>query len=260
MLKRRLIPKLLIDIKTIGEEEIPILVTTKGFKKRIAIGDPISQAKIYEANYADEIILTNITHKRIDEGNTFYQLLDRLSQEIFMPICVGGGVSELEHFEILLKSGCDKVSLNSSLFENLNLASQASKIYGSQCVVGSVDFCFIENRPYVFDWRTKRVTDLLLYDFCKKIEENGVGEIHICDVDRDGYGIGLNYAVCNELSLSLDIPIILSGGVGSADDFIEGLKLGQADAIAAGTYFCLRDQSPLQARSHVNTAGIPIRI
>ena len=116
MLKKRLIPKLLIDTKKMGEEEIAILVTTKGYEKKIAVGDPISQAKIYEANFADELILTDISRKCLNENEIFISLLDRLSQEIFMPICVGGGVSKLEHFERLLHAGCDKVSINSSLF------------------------------------------------------------------------------------------------------------------------------------------------
>ena len=260
MLKKRLIPKLLIETKKIGEEQIPILVTTKGYQKKIAVGDPVSQAKIYEANFADELIFTDISGKNLDENDIFLTLLDKLSQEIFMPICVGGGVSKLEHFEQLLHAGCDKVSINSSLLDDLGFVTNASKNFGAQCVVGSVDFCTVNNNPVIYNWKLGAPTEIHLNDFCKKLEDSGAGELHLCDVQRDGFGNGLNYKVCSEISETLEIPIIISGGVGTADDFVEGFQLGGADAVAAGTYFCLRDQSPIQARSHVKTAGIPIRI
>lgn len=260
MLKKRLIPKLLIDTKKMGEEEIAILVTTKGYEKKIAVGDPISQAKIYEANFADELILTDISRKCLDENEIFISLLDRLSQEIFMPICVGGGVSKLEHFERLLHAGCDKVSINSSLLDDVNFVKNASKNFGAQCVVGSIDFCMVENNPVIFNWKLGTPTEINLNDFCSKMQDCGIGELHLCDVQRDGFGNGLNHKACRKISETLEIPLIISGGVGTADDFVEGFLLGGADAVAAGTYFCLRDQTPIQARSHVKTAGIPIRI
>jgi len=260
MLKKRLIPKLLIDTKKMEEEEIAILVTTKGYEKKIAVGDPISQAKIYEANYADELIFLDISSKNLDENELFIKMLDKLSQEIFMPICVGGGVSKLDHFEKLLHAGCDKVSVNSALLNNIGFIENASKSFGAQCVVGSVDFCNVNDNPVIFNWKLRAPTEINLNDFCKKLQDSGVGELHLCDVQRDGFGIGLNYKACREISETLDIPIIISGGVGTADDFIEGFQLGGADAVAAGTYFCLRDQNPIQARSHIKTAGIPIRI
>jgi imidazole glycerol-phosphate synthase subunit HisF len=260
MLKKRLIPKLLIDSKKMGEEEIAILVTTKGYKKRIAVGDPVSQAKIYEANFADELILTDISGKNIDENALFIGLLDKLSQEIFMPICVGGGVSKLEHCEKLLHAGCDKVSINSSLLNDIGFVKNASKNFGAQCVVGSVDFCMVNDNPVIFNWKLGAPTEIHLSDFCNMLQDHGVGELHLCDIQRDGFGIGLNYKVFCQISKILEIPLIISGGVGTADDFVEGFQLGGADAVAAGTYFCLRDQSPIQARSHVKTAGIPIRI
>ena len=89
------------------------------------------------------------------------------------------------------------------------------------------------------------------------MQDCGIGELHLCDVQRDGFGNGLNHKACRKISETLEIPLIISGGVGTADDFVEGFLLGGADAVAAGTYFCLRDQTPIQARSHVKQLVFP---
>lgn len=260
MLKKRIIPKLLVIEKQFHDETMQILVTTKSFKKKIAVGDPISQAKIYEANYADELILLSIDGKQLYENQQFFDLIEKLSKNIFMPLCAGGGVRTLKDFEKLLLSGCDKISINRLLIQDLKTVTDASKMFGSQCVVGSIDFMKVENDYFVYDHVNNKVSDKEVISFCKFLQDNGIGEIHLCDIKNDGSSLGLDNAISYKLSNELEIPLIVSGGVGQADDFISGFKQGHADAIAAGTYFCLRDQNPMQSRSHINTAGIPIRI
>ncbi len=260
MLKKRLIPKLLLTKKMIGSEEIDILVTTINYKKRISIGDPLSQAKIYEANLADELIITAIDCKSLGDNDSIFQLLKRMSEEIFMPICVGGGVRRLQDIENLLKAGADKVSINSKLLNDKNFATDASKCFGSQCVVASIDYGVKDSNCYVFDHNHSRLTSTCLFEFIKEITDSGVGEIHLCNIDKDGTSLGLDVKTSKKINDNLDIPLIISGGVGTAQDFIEGFNFADVSAIASGTYFCSKDQNPMQARSHIANAKIPIRM
>ena len=259
MLKKRLIPKLLVIEKDFGGEIMQILVTTKNFKKRITVGDPISQAKIYEANFADELILLSIDNKVLEKNIKYIELISKLSENIFMPLCAGGGVRTIKDFESLLIAGCDKVSVNTLLLSNLEIVQEASRKFGSQCIVASVDFIKLDHGYFVYDHENNTISNIEVISFCKLLQNSGIGEIHLCDINNDGASLGLDCKIANELSAILDIPLIISGGVGKADDFILGFNQGCADAIAAGTYFCLRDQNPMQSRSHVKTAGIPIR-
>lgn len=260
MLKKRVIPKLLVTEKSIGDEKFHILVTTKEFSKKISIGDPVSQAKIYEANFADELLVLCIDNKPLKENPGFVSLVKKLSKNVFMPLCIGGGVKNVDDFDLLLAAGSDKVSINSLLMKDQSIVKEASKNFGSQCVVASVDFIKVDNKYKVFDRNTLSISEFELIDFCKNLQDIGVGEIHICDMGRDGSSFGLDIKAFSKLADNLEIPLIISGGIGMAQDIVEGFISCKVDAIAIGTYFCLRDQNPMQTRAHVKNAGIPIRI
>lgn len=261
MLKKRLIPKLLIRHQQIGAKSRPILVTTKFFQESINVGNPVSQAKIYEAQMADELIVLNIDGTDIGQDDIMLDLVRRLASETFMPLTVGGGVKTLEDFGALLACGADKVAINTAALDDPTLISRAAERYGAQCVVVSIDFRTRDDgRTQVFNNRGQRVTDLDVVAWAEEAVERGAGEILLCDADRDGTGTGLNCNQAFRVASRVSVPLILSGGCGLADHFVRGFLEGNAEAVAAGTFFCFRDQSLMQTRAHIRNAGVPIRM
>jgi len=261
MLKKRLIPKLLIKYQTFGRTTRPILVTTQSFRNEITVGDPVSQAKIYEAQFADELIVLNIDSYPIATDDLILKLVKRIADEVFMPLTVGGGVREIEDFQRLLEGGADKISLNTIALENTKLIANAARRYGSQCVVVSIDFRTEGlDEAYVVRDRAQTLTSIKLLDWAQTVVSAGAGEILLTDADRDGSNGGLNWQVCERVASSVPVPVILSGGCGLAKHFVEGFQKGLAEGVAAGTFFCFRDQNPMQTRAHIRNAGVPIRV
>lgn len=260
-LKKRIVPKLLIRHRQMGRSVRPVLVTTQGYAKVIEIGDAVSQAKIYQAQMADELVVLNIDGTPIGDDQVMLGLIERLAAETFMPLAVGGGVRNIEDFHQLLETGADKVCINTQAMESPSLISEAAGRFGAQCVVVSIDFRMdAAGIPRVFIEGARRPTDIDAVDYARRVAELGAGEILLTDADRDGRGEGLNHAVGARVAESVPIPVILSGGCGRAEHFIEGFILGHAEAVSAGTFFAFRDQNPIQARAHVRNAGIPIRM
>lgn len=261
MLKRRLIPKLLIKHRPMGRSIRPVLVTTRSFANVHDVGDPVSQAKIYEAQLADELLVLNIDGSAIDGDDVMLGLIERLATETFMPLCVGGGVRSIHDFGTLLNCGADKVSINGAGLERPALISEAAQRYGAQCVVVSIDFRRADDgRFFVMRDHAAQSTGRGLVDWAREAVDRGAGELLLCDADRDGGGTGLNWQVSQAVAAAVRVPVILSGGCGRAEHFVEGFKLGGAEGVAAGTYFCLRDQNPMQTRAHILNAGVPIRM
>jgi len=261
MLKKRLIPKLLIKYKTIANKIKPVLVTTRAFRHEITVGDPVSQAKIYEDQFADELIILNIDSYPIATDEVMLKLVGRMADQVFMPLTVGGGVKTIEDFQRLVEGGADKVSINTIMFDNPELISQAAQRYGSQCVVASIDFKTDEfGETYVVRDRAQTTLNIKLVDWVKKVVTLGAGEVLLTDVDRDGSGMGLNVPACRTIASTISVPVIISGGCGLAEHFVAGFKKGLAEGVSAGTYFCLRDQNLMQTRSHIRNAGLAIRL
>lgn len=261
LLKKRLIPKLLVKHRQMGRSVRPVLVTTQRFDRVLEIGDAVSQAKIYQAQMADELVVINIDGTPIGHDEVMLSLIERLAAETFMPLAVGGGVRTVDDFHKLLETGADKVTINTQAVSNPALITEAARRFGSQCVLISIDFRLDEQRiPRVFISAGREPTGLDAVDFCRRVTEMGAGEILLTDIDRDGTGEGLSTEVCARVADSVSIPVILSGGCGLAEHFIDGFRHGHAEAVAAGTFFAFRDQNPIQTRSHVRNAGIPIRM
>jgi cyclase len=261
MLKKRLIPKLLIRHRKIGGSTRPVLVTTRSFREEVEVGDAVSQAKIYEAQLADELIVLNIGRSPIVADDVMLQLIERLSSETFMPICVGGGVRAAEDFETLLQRGADKVSVNTAALENPKLITEAATRYGAQCVVVSIDFrSAADGSIVIMSDRAKAPNGRGLLSWAREAVSRGAGELFVTDADRDGSGEGLNIAMLAEVADAVPVPVIVSGGCGRAEHFVDGFRSGRAEAVAAGTFFCFRDQNPMQTRAHIRNAGIPIRM
>lgn len=261
MLKKRLIPKLLIKQRKLGPITRPVLVTTREFKDVREVGDPVSQAKIYEAQFADELIVLNIDGTAIAEAAAMLELIERLATETFMPLAVGGGVRSADDFGLLLARGADKVTINSTAVADPGLISEAASRYGAQCVVVSIDYRTNgQGDAEIFVDHASRPMGLEVLSFARTAYEAGAGELLLTNADRDGTGKGIDIAVLRAVSDSVPIPVIGTGGCGLAAHFTEAFMEGRAEGVAAGTFFCFRDQNPMQTRAHVRTAGIPIRI
>ena len=225
MLKKRIIPKFLFQFRNINGTLLPTFVISKKFSELRIQGSIIPQAKIYEAQLADEIIILNIEDKQCSKDNEFLSFLKKFSEQIFMPLTVGGGVKTLECFEKFLNNGADKVFINSEAINNPNLVKLAADKFGSQCVVLGIDFKEVErNKFIVFSKGGKINTNLDLIEWTKKCEDLGAGEIVMNDIERDGTSTGLNIEVAKKISEFLSIPLIFSGGCGLASHFVEGFK------------------------------------
>lgn len=261
MLKKRIIPKLLIKNKTFGRMVRPILVTTRNYDQVFEVGDPLSQAKIYEAQLADELAVLNIDRAPIAQDEPLLAVVEKLASQTFMPIAVGGGVLNVNDFALLLARGADKVTVNTAAIETPPLITEAALRHGAQCVVVSLDArTDSQGRWRVFSHGAKRDTGMDAVEWAQRSVALGAGELLVTDADRDGSGAGLNVELGRAIAESVDVPVILSGGCGIAEHFVQGFVEGRAEGVAAGTFFCFRDQNPMQARAHVRSAGIPIRL
>ena len=259
MLKRRLIPKLQLRASKLGGRERMVLVTTVNFGHVVEIGDPISQAKIYQAQAADELIFVDLdaTHQR----GTMVEIVRKAAAEIFMPITVGGGVQSIEDFRLMLQSGADKVSVNSAAVHQPRLIEEASRVYGAQCVVVSIDFKVMpDGSARVYTHGGQRESSLDAVEWAIEAQRRGAGEILLTSIDRDGTNKGLDIEVTRQVTDAVNIPVIAAGGCGLASHFVAGFLEGGADAVSAGTFFSSRDQNPMQTRAHIRNAGIPIRL
>jgi cyclase len=259
MLKRRLIPKLQLGLRRSFHGAQPVLVVTRQFGSRRAIGDPLSQAKIYEAQLADELILVDL--ERTEESwPVLLATVEAVAEALATPLAVGGGVHSFRQVQALLDRGADKVVLNSAAHEQPLLIDRVAAAYGAQCVVLSLDA-----RPHPEGgWRVWADGGRLdagrhAMAWAREAVDRGAGEVMVTAIERDGTGEGLDLALTSALAEALAVPVIASGGCGLAQHFVEGYEAGAA-AVAAGTFFCQRDQNPMQCRSHIRNAGLPIRL
>lgn len=259
MSKKRLIPKLQLKTSSYNVNKM-VLVVTKQFNQFIEIGDPVSQAKIFQDQGADELIFLNIDreNKNIDELS---KIIRKLSEEIFMPLAVGGGVHSDEHFRTLLTNGADKISLNTIAVKNPSFITASSEKYGAQCVVVGIDYKLDEKNIYrVFTENGQFNTGLNPVEWAMEVDRLGAGEILLSCIDHDGMQNGLELEITKQVSENVSIPVITSGGCGLARHFSDGYIIGKADAVAAGTFFAQRDQNFMQTRSQIRNAGVNIRV
>lgn len=261
MAKKRLIPKLQL-MPSKYDDGIMSLVTTVSFNKVIEIGNPVSQAKIYEAQMVDELFFIDMSHSKgiKKEEGLLIDVLITVAQEVFLPLTIGGGVKSIQDIRLLLQNGADKVSINSHALENPDLIKEGSRIFGAQCIVASIDYKFNDkNQPFVYGRSGTLKYDINPVDWARKMKEYGAGEILLTCIDNDGKKNGLEQEVSKKVIENSTIPVIISGGCGRAAHFIEGFQVCNADAVSAGTFFCFQDQNPMQTRGHIRNAGIEIR-
>lgn len=215
MLKRRLIPKLQMKAASFASDRM-ILVTTVQFRDVKEIGDPLSQAKIYEAQAADELIFVDLDATR--QGRLAkLDMLRTAAEQIFMPITVGGGVRSLVDFRTLLSNGADKVSVNTAAVENRDLLNRSADAYGAQCVVLSIDYRLgVDGSRSVWIHGGRTNTGLDPVAWAVEGEQRGAGEILLTSIDRDGMRRGLDLETTRAVAERVSIPVITSGGCGRA--------------------------------------------
>ncbi|MFA5669049.1 MAG: imidazole glycerol phosphate synthase subunit HisF [Balneolaceae bacterium] len=251
MLTKRIIPCL--DIKN-GR-------TVKGvnFEGLRDAGDPVELAQRYSAEGADELVFLDIT-ATLEKRKTLIELVQRISAEINIPFTVGGGIKSVDEIEVLLKTGADKVSLNSSIVKNPELINQASLAFGAQAIVAAVDAKQVsENKWNVFVKGGTENTGLDVLEWIAEVEERGAGEILLTSMDRDGTKNGFDIPLLSKVNEIVKIPVVASGGAGAIQHCIDAILQGKADAVLAASIFHFKEIEINLLKKEMKEAGISVR-
>jgi imidazole glycerol-phosphate synthase subunit HisF len=229
MFRPRVIPALLL--KDNG------LVKTVKFEDPKYVGDPINTVKIFNDFEADELVFLDI--EATNENRTIsVELVKKIGEESFMPFAVGGGIKSIESIRDLLKSGAEKVVLNNVIFSSPELITEASKVFGTQSIIASIDVRLNEQKEYeVYKNCGKISTGISAIELAKKVEKLGAGEIIINSIDKDGTFEGYDLELINIVSNAVSIPVIALGGAGEMKDLKKAVVFGEASAVAAGSMF-----------------------
>jgi len=251
MLAKRIIPCL--DIKDSR--------TVKGvnFVDLIDAGDPVELAKIYSKIGADELVFLDITATKEDR-RTFAKLVKEIAKNINIPFTVGGGIKTVEDVDILLKSGADKVSVNSYAVKNPGFINELASKFGSQCVVVAIDAKYEDNDWYVYLVGGRVKTEIKLFDWAKEVENRGAGEILFTSMDHDGTKNGFSNKALSKLSNMVNIPVIASGGAGKIEHFIDVFNKGYADAALAASVFHFNEIDINTLKKELKINEIPVRL
>ncbi|MDY0882013.1 imidazole glycerol phosphate synthase subunit HisF [Dongia soli] len=251
MLKMRVIPCL--DVKD-GR-----VVKGVNFVNLVDAGDPVAQAKIYDAAGADELTFLDITASS-DNRDTLYDVVAKTAEACFMPLTVGGGVRKTEDIRKLLLAGADKVSINTAAVNNPDFVREAAEKFGDQCIVVSIDAK--ETAPGRFEIFThggRNPTGIDAVAFARRMAENGAGELLVTSMDRDGTRQGYNIALTRAIADAVNVPVIASGGVGNLEHLVEGIRDGHATAVLAASIFHFGQHSIAEAKAALAEAGLPVR-
>ncbi|MEA1085712.1 imidazole glycerol phosphate synthase subunit HisF [Sphingomonas sp. M6A6_1c] len=221
-------------------------------------GDPVEQARAYDAAGADELCFLDITASHEDRG-TILDVVRRTAAVCFMPLTVGGGVRSAEDARALLLAGADKVAVNSAAVARPEVVADIAERFGSQCCVASVDARRVGERWEVFTHGGRRPTGLDAIDHALHLAELGAGELLVTSMDRDGTRSGYDLALVRAIADRVSVPVVASGGVGGLDDLVAGIRDGHASAVLAASIFHFGEASVADAHDALAAAGIPVR-
>lgn len=227
-------------------------------------GNPVEVAKRYDEQGADEITFLDITASS-DNRDTIVHVVEDVAAEVFIPLTVGGGIRKLEDIHRMLHAGADKVGINTTAVFNPDFITEASKHFGNQCIVVSIDAKTVSAPGEALRWEIfthggRKPTGLDAIEWAKKMQDNGAGEILLTSMDRDGTRNGFNLPLTHATTEAVSIPVIASGGVGNLDHLVDGILKGGADAVLAASIFHFGDYSIQEAKAHMAAAGIEMRI
>lgn len=222
-------------------------------------GDPVEIAKSYNEQGADELTFLDITASSDNRGLLF-DIVEKVANQIFIPLTVGGGVRNCEDIRNLLNSGADKVGINTSAIINPDFVSESSSRFGSQAIVVAIDAKKVDDHYEVFTHGGRNSTGIDAISWAKKMAEYGAGELLITSMDRDGTKSGFDNNLMKLISDSVDIPIIASGGAGNLKHLVDGVKEGEADAVLAASIFHYGEYSIQEAKNYMQDYGIEMRV
>ncbi|KRP37912.1 MAG: imidazole glycerol phosphate synthase subunit HisF [Opitutaceae bacterium BACL24 MAG-120322-bin51] len=231
------------------------------FVNLIDAGDPVEQAKAYELQGADELVFLDITASS-DERNTMIDVVKRTADQCFMPLTVGGGLRNVENIRDMLNAGADKVSLNTAAIINPDLIRQASSKFGNQCIVVAIDAKRVkdENRWEVYTHGGRNNTGLDAVEWAKKVVALGAGEILLTSMDSDGTKAGFDNELNRAVSEAVEVPVIASGGAGTLDHLADAIDKGKTSAVLAASIFHFGTFTIRQAKEHLQSRGLPVRL
>ena len=251
MLKMRVIPCL--DVKD-GR-----VVKGVNFIDLVDAGDPVAQAKFYDREGADELCFLDITASAEDR-DTLYDVVRRTAEQCFMPLTVGGGVRTVEDIRRLLLAGADKVSINTAAVTRPEFVHEAAQKFGSQCIVAAIDAKQAGDKRWeVFTHGGRRATGIDAVAWACRLTDYGAGEILLTSMDRDGTKEGFDIALTRAVADAVPVPVIASGGVGTLDHMVEGIRSGHATAVLAASIFHFGIYRISEAKARFAACGIPVR-
>ena len=230
------------------------------FVDLVDAGDPVAQAKVYDAAGADELCFLDITASS-DDRAILYDVVQRTAEQVFMPLTVGGGVRTVEDIRRLLLAGADKVSINTAAVNRPEFVRDAAEKFGRQCIVVAIDAKSTgPGRWEVFTHGGRRPTGLDVVGWAQRMVDCGAGEILLTSMDRDGTKSGFDVALTRAVADAVPVPVIASGGVGTLDHMVEGIRDGHATAVLAASIFHFGTYAIGEAKRAMAAAGIPVRL
>lgn len=250
MLKKRIIPVLLLKKGR--------LVKTLQFGKYRDVGEPVSQAKIYDAQKADELIFLDIDATS-EKRAAAYEVIRNAANECFMPMTIGGGIGNIETIHRMLEIGADKVAINAAAAENPLFIREAAAKFGSQCIVVSIDVKKNNGIYEVFTHNGKKPTGKDPVEWAREVERLGAGEILLTSIDNEGTMKGYDLGLIKSVADAVGIPVIANGGAGNLQDFHDAIMIGKASAVAAGSLFHFTDQNLIKTRRFLKIHGVDVR-
>ncbi|MFC1631271.1 imidazole glycerol phosphate synthase subunit HisF [Candidatus Omnitrophota bacterium] len=222
-------------------------------------GDPVETAAIYSREGADEIVFLDIAASK-EKRSTIIDVVTKTAEKVFIPLTVGGGIRGLEDMRTLLKSGADKVSINTAAVENSDLIKQGAEAFGAQCIVVAIDAKRKKDQGWeVYTYGGSKPTGRDAVEWARQAESLGAGEILLTSMDRDGTCDGYDLGLTRTIAEAVNIPVIASGGAGNLEHLLQALTEGKADAALAASIFHYGQYSIQQAREYLANRGVPVK-